>query len=258
MGWKQVQMRTGLAVFTSIIVVLLLLPWADARATTGSPETVDGNPTCGVFTDGGVEFKIDGGSEFTNADTGRYTDGVLIVDLVFFVADQGRAFNWSSNIGVDVVVVKGGPGANVYRYDPIATSGSGLHSPLNLDNGNWYGLSHISFCYTTEQPTTSTTGAIVSTTATVTTSTSISTSTTLAPPIVPTTTVGTTTTKAAVLPTGASTTTTIPAEVLATEVLAEEIPFTGLSSIRLAALAVSLLGAGLTLLAMRRRPEENE
>jgi hypothetical protein len=47
-------------------------------------------------------------------------------------------FDWTSNFGIDVVAVKGGPGANVYFYNE-GRSGTGLHAPQ--------GFSHITFCW---------------------------------------------------------------------------------------------------------------
>ncbi|HKX68369.1 MAG TPA: hypothetical protein VJN29_14215, partial [Intrasporangium sp.] len=66
------------------------------------------------------------------------------------------SFDWTSNIGVDVVIVKGGPKANVYTYPFESLGDTGLTAPINPANGQPYGLSHISFCYDVETPTTTT------------------------------------------------------------------------------------------------------
>jgi hypothetical protein len=58
----------------------------------------------------------------------------------------GPTFDWSSTVPVYQVIVKGGPGANIYNYEG-ATSDSGLHASENPNNGKWYGLSHVTFCY---------------------------------------------------------------------------------------------------------------
>ncbi|MCI0398418.1 MAG: hypothetical protein L0332_06115 [Chloroflexi bacterium] len=57
--------------------------------------------------------------------------------------------DWSSTFGIDAVIVKGGSNANLYIYDPPAESfgDSGLHSPINPNNGDPFGLSHVEFCY---------------------------------------------------------------------------------------------------------------
>jgi len=63
----------------------------------------------------------------------------------------GPTFDWSSTVPVFQVIVKGGPGANLYDYSGD-TSDSGLHAPLNAKNGKWYGLSHVTFCYGEPEP----------------------------------------------------------------------------------------------------------
>lgn len=85
-----------------------------------------------------IEFKID-----TNPDAGVYTDGTLSVTIA---KPSSNVVDWTSNIGVDAVIVKGGPdGANLYRYDPPQeeTSDTGLTVPSG-------GISHVSFCYDLE------------------------------------------------------------------------------------------------------------
>ena len=76
--------------------------------------------------------------------SGTYSDGVLTVEITY-TAD--KVFSWTSNIGVDAVIAKGGSdGSYLYRYDPPseATSDTGLTTPGQT------GLSHITFCYDRE------------------------------------------------------------------------------------------------------------
>ena len=74
------------------------------------------------------------------------------------VTTDGVNFDWSSTLGMDAVIAKGGPNANAYVYDPPAESfgDTGLHSPINPNNGQPFGLSHISFCYDFEVQVTKT------------------------------------------------------------------------------------------------------
>jgi hypothetical protein len=60
---------------------------------------------------------------------------------------NGPSFNWTSTLGMDAVIVKGGPNADAYVYTPEAFFGNGLHAPTNPDNGQYFGISHIEFCY---------------------------------------------------------------------------------------------------------------
>ncbi|MDQ1454578.1 MAG: hypothetical protein QOH28_198 [Actinomycetota bacterium] len=64
-------------------------------------------------------------------------------------------FDFTSTIAVSVVFVKGGVDTNTYTFVPAATSGSGLHPPLN-GGGQAPTISHVSFCTGGEQPTTTT------------------------------------------------------------------------------------------------------
>ncbi|WP_170233691.1 hypothetical protein [Ornithinimicrobium humiphilum] len=68
-----------------------------------------------------------------------------------FTSD-GTWVDWTSTVGIDAVIVKGGPNANVYRYDPPAESfgDTGLVTPTNPNNYKPYGLSHVDFCYDIE------------------------------------------------------------------------------------------------------------
>jgi hypothetical protein len=113
------------------------------------PEVVGGNPTCGTLDPGTTEFKVE------PVVDGTFTQGPLTVTID--VTDS--TFNWSSNIPISSVFVKGGPGGNLYVYDPPATSDTGLHAPINPQNQQPHGLSHISFCFSPEVPETTTTTA---------------------------------------------------------------------------------------------------
>ena len=108
-----------------------------------SPTAVAGNPPCPTGTQ---ELKLE-----NNLGDGTYTssDGALKVTISDY---DGTYFDWASNIGVDQVIVKGGPNGNVYVYDPPAESKGDdeLSSPINPSTGKPYGISHISFCYDLE------------------------------------------------------------------------------------------------------------
>jgi hypothetical protein len=65
----------------------------------------------------------------------------------------GQYFDWTSNIGVDAVIVKGGPNADAFVYDPgkgEVTLDTRLHAPENPNGGGPFGISHIEFCYDLE------------------------------------------------------------------------------------------------------------
>jgi hypothetical protein len=169
----------GLAALAAALGLFTVLP---ASATHVNPALVQGNAPCPA---GMTELKIEPVAD------GTFSDGTLTVTIDVRDTALGQVFDWSSNIGVDVVIVKGGSASNVYTYAPEATSDTGLHAPLNR-SGSYAGLSHISFCYdageepttttTTTAPTTTTTTTMPPTTTTSTSSTSTTTPSTTAPP----------------------------------------------------------------------------
>jgi hypothetical protein len=99
------------------------------------------NPTCA---DLGYahSYKID---DVNGPFTGSFTssDGYLVVQGTSL---DGVYFSFTSNVGVDLVIVKGGHAANVYAYNPESTGDSGLVSPINASGGA-AAISHVTFCY---------------------------------------------------------------------------------------------------------------
>ena len=128
-NWKR-------AIFALVLIALLALGGLVTQAASVDPIVMPGNPDCA---DLGYDMEL----KVEPVASGTYTDGVLIVELEVY----DPYFDWESNIGVSAVIVKGGPNANVYVYDPAATEDEGLIAPINPNTGKPYGLSHISFCY---------------------------------------------------------------------------------------------------------------
>jgi hypothetical protein len=174
----------GLAAIAGAVALFTVLP---ASATHVNPTTAPGNPSCPAGT---TTLKVEPVAD------GTFTDGTLVVTIDVRDTADGQVFDWTSNIGVDQVIAKGGPTANIYTYDPESTGDTGLHAPANA-SGRFAGLSHISFCYDADQPpttpptttpttppTTPTTTPTSTTTTTETTSTTTptSTSTTISSP----------------------------------------------------------------------------
>jgi LPXTG-motif cell wall-anchored protein len=146
---------------------------APQQQATPSTSVVADNPTCGDLAPEGAswtELKVE------PVEDGTFDDGVLFVTIDVTDTADGPVFDWTSNIGVDAVFVKGGNNGTLYLYDPPAesTGDTGLHAPVNPNNDKFFGLSHISFCYDEDQATTSTTAEeTTSTTVEETTSTTV-------------------------------------------------------------------------------------
>lgn len=107
-------------------------------ASADEPALVGGNANCASLGGNYFEVKVD------NVRDGRtvFADDGLSGEVVA----KGLYLDWSATPGIDAVIVKGGSSSNVYRADDEMTSGTGLHAPINPDNGRPYGLSHVSFC----------------------------------------------------------------------------------------------------------------
>ncbi len=110
-------------------------------AAANSPAYVAGNPACSDIQGSAswTELKI----ESPGGGMHRVSDSYLTATTTA----SGTLIDWVASQGVDAVIVKGGPNANVYYYGSEATSGNDLHAPTNPSNGTYYGLSHITFCY---------------------------------------------------------------------------------------------------------------
>ena len=139
------------------LIALLTAAIAVQTATAGDqpdgPVLHEGNPNC-VELGYELGFKPNFGATGETPPKGdavTVSDGTLEVTIKVTGlngAGEATTIEWSSNIGVDAVIMKGGDDGFVYVYDPPAeaTSGSGLTTPLN-NGGNRPEISHIEFCY---------------------------------------------------------------------------------------------------------------
>ena len=89
-------------------------------SVTPTPISNDNNPTCSNF-GAWTELKVD------PPGNGVFTDGVLSVTITNFTNNDPKGFDWTSNIGVDAVLVKAGSDKhNLYVYNPESTGDTGL------------------------------------------------------------------------------------------------------------------------------------
>jgi hypothetical protein len=122
---------------------------------------VSGNPDCGDL-DYANGFKIDGWDSVTYPTTGY--PGYLTFTLttgtqngfptvvtsgpqdssntVQIRSEDGTYFDWIASLGIDAVIVKGGPDSNAYVYVPEDTADTDLAAP-----GAGFDISHVEFCY---------------------------------------------------------------------------------------------------------------
>lgn len=115
---------------------------ASAVAGVSVSEPIPGNPGC---PEGLLSFKVDS----PQGQSSPLGDGTLSASMTFEPTPEGEVLSWSADLGVDVVIVKGGNAALLYTYAPEASRGSGLHSPRNA-SGKYADVSHVTFCYDIE------------------------------------------------------------------------------------------------------------
>lgn len=113
----------------AFVATFSLLGSATASATHVAPVTGSGNPSC----EGGLKVE---------PVTSGLKGGIVNITVT------GSTFSFTTVGGflVTSVIVKGGPGFNLYSYPaPGVTSDTGLHAPTNPKTGGFYGLSHLCF-----------------------------------------------------------------------------------------------------------------
>jgi hypothetical protein len=142
-------LRLGIRTFLIAVLLLLMAAasiaigvWGSSAAATDIGVDYPDNRTCASF---GYDFEL----KIEPVVSGPYTDGTLSVTIDVYDTSSGQVFDFTSNIGVDAVFAKGGSGGRLYTYNE-AMSGTALHAPVNPNNGKYYDLSHISFCYDLE------------------------------------------------------------------------------------------------------------
>lgn len=132
--------RTLRVLSFAALAVAVCLAAAPASATHVTPVFVAGNPDCTAL---GFDFGFKPQPEPPPSGDYPFPDGIHTLTLT----SDGTFFDWTSTLALDAVIVKGGPNANVYLYNPEETSDTGLHSPINPNNNQPFAISHIEVCY---------------------------------------------------------------------------------------------------------------
>ena len=139
------KMGIGTILLFAILVIGVgsVLAWEPVEGPDVEPIILDGNPTCAdLGYDSG--FKIDPPVSGSTGIPIGYT-----VNYTVYTEDGIQKLDWTSDFGIDAVIIKGGnAGANLYVYDPPTESfgDDGLVSPDN-PSGDPANISHFNFCY---------------------------------------------------------------------------------------------------------------
>jgi uncharacterized repeat protein (TIGR01451 family) len=134
--------QTVRAVLVAVAAIVTGLAIAAlAAASHVDPVAGPDNPQESDCPAGTVGYKVE------PVTAGVKSDGTLSVTIATNNTPAGPTFDFTANLPIVTVFVKGGTVSNRYDYDPAATSDTGLHSPVNPANGEYLGLSHLVFCY---------------------------------------------------------------------------------------------------------------
>lgn len=146
--------KTYHVLFSIFILAALIVAPTILAQPTGTPGSASGSGVNPIFEEGNpkcadLEY-CECASSFKPQpeppSSGSYTNPDD-QDMTVKIESDGTYFSWSSTQPVCCVIVKGGPNANVYVYDPKSTADTELHPPVNPKNGKIYEISHIEFCY---------------------------------------------------------------------------------------------------------------
>ena len=131
-------MKKRLIATLSTLGLMAVIGASGVSASIPTWEFVAGNPAC----DEGTKI------EPVTAGWHPLPDGGQI-RITLHDTDLGPTFDFltspSANFYVSSVIVKGGPNALLWTFNPPDNEGYGLHAPVNPKNGKYYGLSHLCF-----------------------------------------------------------------------------------------------------------------
>jgi hypothetical protein len=122
----------------STLGLIAIIGASGVSASIATWEFVAGNPPC------------EEGTKIEPVAPGWYPlpDGGQIRITIHDTA-AGQTFDFltspSANFYVSSVIVKGGPNALLWTFEPPDNEGYGLHAPVNPKNEKYYGLSHLCF-----------------------------------------------------------------------------------------------------------------
>jgi hypothetical protein len=127
---------------TGAVLASHALSGDNVAPNSNSHEFVEGNPKCGAAPAGGINIKI----EAEDLGVGNYGP-------IRITAYDGKHVSWAirdaflNTYDANLVIVKGGPNAIIYHYDTFDDWDTDLTAPVNPNNGKYYGISHVDFCF---------------------------------------------------------------------------------------------------------------
>ncbi len=93
----------------------------------------------------GIPF--DGAYKVDPPTSGTYSLDAYGNTVTVTFSEDGKYVSFTATLPISAVIVKGGPNANAYIYDPPTTSDSNLRSPDHPNPGQIPRISHVTFCW---------------------------------------------------------------------------------------------------------------
>ncbi len=124
-----------------LVLVLALIPGVGI-STHVSPIYIGFNASCAQLAPSGViwqELAVD------EVEDGQYSLGLLTVTLDVHWGNNPTTVDWMSNLPIDAVFVRGGPGGYFYRYTTPVLSDDGL-TAAQRPVGGYFNPSRVLFC----------------------------------------------------------------------------------------------------------------
>lgn len=129
----------------SWLALAALLVSGNAVATHVTPTQFNGNFTsCSQLNVSGL---LGGSSSTAPGDPQTYQLGGGHTITFDYNPNGGSYIDFTATVPMSYVAIKGGPNANVYAYNPAVLSDTGLHAPINPENNQPYGVSHVVWCF---------------------------------------------------------------------------------------------------------------
>ena len=134
------KLRIGAALAMILTLGVAGAATASHTVTANDHNTILGNPKC----PGGMAYTL----KIEAEDLGVGTYGAIQI-----TGYDGKYVSWAIAPGyvdtydANLVIVKGGPNAEIYQYDTWDDYDNGLTAPMNPNSGKWYGISHVQFCF---------------------------------------------------------------------------------------------------------------
>jgi hypothetical protein len=137
--------RLKLAVLGGVIAAMGTVGMVSGGHTVTANDhgTIAGNPKCSDYGSWAFSLKLEAGVNLANGTFGP----IVISNYNGTRLDWAIAAAYLHTYDANLVIVKGGPNAEVYEYDTFDDWDQGLTAPVNPNNNKYYGISHVSFCF---------------------------------------------------------------------------------------------------------------